>query len=126
MGAAAAGYPARVAWNFQGYQVTGALIGLALFLIWLARHDIVDIIRLATRRGSIKSLPDAHNRTMSPRMAVLSIILLTCFVCFFLCYFANVNAIIAILWLLAFLAISLAGCRIRAETGLPFGNSITL
>lgn len=124
--AAATGYPPRVAWNFQGYQVTGALIGFALFLIWLARTDIKEIIMIAIGKREVNSLPDAQNRTMSARTAVFGIVVLTCFVWFFLVYFCNVNAIIAVFWLVAFTTIALAGCRLRAETGLPFGNSVTL
>jgi hypothetical protein len=121
----ASGYPQQVGIDFQAYHLTGAMIGLAASLVWLARTDLSVIFKAALRGQDCQFL-DKTNRGMSPRFAVCMLLISCILIWSFLLFFVNVNPFIAISWLIMYIAIALAGARIRAESGVPIQSGVQL
>ncbi len=96
-------------------QSAGAYLGIAFFVIWIARRYLGQVLRRALGKGS--ELED-RGEPLSYRTALLGIIGGTFFLLFFLTK-AGMRLSTATLFLLIYFALSLAIARIRAELGSP-------
>lgn len=99
----------------------GAALGIAVTLIWLARHDLKQIVGRAMRPATDSEA--AEDLPMSYRVAVfgggLSIIVLL----FVFQFLLGVNMLVAAMFILFFLALGLSFARVRAEAGVPMSYS---
>jgi hypothetical protein len=119
------GNPQQIGIDFQAYHLTGAMVGFAGSLVWLAKTDLAVTFRTALGKQGY-DLSDADNRGMSARVSVITLLAASAVIWFFLAYFVNVNPVIAILWLIIYIAIALAGVRVRAESGVPVQSGVQL
>lgn len=96
-------------------QASGAYMGIAFFVIWIARKYLWQVIKRAL---GITTTPIDKDEPMSYRSALLGIILGFLFLLIFLLK-AGVQLITAIFFLTIYLSLSLSIARMRAELGSP-------
>ncbi len=104
------------AWPFIGHQGAGAFLALTIFGLWLSRHYLIEVWRIAWARRRPGVRPDDADEPMSYRTAFIGLML--CLVALVgWCVAAGMRPAVAVAALgLSFLYM-IAAARIRAETG---------
>jgi len=109
------------AWPFIGHQGAGAFLALTIFGLWLSRHYLSEVWRMAwtRKRGDLRRAqalaPDA-DEPMSYRMAFIGLAL--CLVALITwCVLAGMRPWVAVAVLMVSFLYMIAAARIRAETG---------
>jgi hypothetical protein len=96
-------------------QSSGAYLGVAVFVIWIARSYFLDVIKLAI---GLPSSADDSDEPMSYRVAIL--LFLACFTVAVVFWIkAGMTPLIAVLFFIIYFCLSIAVTRMRAELGSP-------
>jgi hypothetical protein len=104
------------AWPFIGHQGAGAFLALTIFGLWLSRHYLVEVWRIAWGRRRPGAHPEDADEPMSYRAAFIGLILCLAALVGW-CIAAGMRPGVAVAALgLSFLYM-IAAARIRAETG---------
>ncbi len=104
------------AWPFIGHQGAGAFLALTIFGLWLSRHYLVEVWRIAWGRRKPGTVRDDADEPMSYRAAFVGLILCLAALVGW-CVAAGMRPGVAVAALgLSFLYM-IAAARIRAETG---------
>lgn len=101
---------------YIGQQGTGAFIGVALSLVFMARKQLRDVLVKAFRNDPEI---DDTNEPMSYRMAVFGL-LAGFLLMVIMCVVVGVNPLVAAIYLLLYLLFSLTITRLRAVAGPPW------
>jgi hypothetical protein len=100
---------------FDQEQGIGVYLAMALFLLWIARRQLLEVFRKAFFLGPGV---DDRGEPMSYRLAVLGLLLCPVgLVCF--CARAGMSWWVALVYLTIVLAVAFVYTRVRAEAGIP-------
>ncbi|MEA3403769.1 MAG: DUF6785 family protein [Armatimonadota bacterium] len=113
--AAAAGGLDIAGFPFVQEQGLGAYLAMAIFLLWIARGHLADVLRKAFGRA-----PEVRDddEPMSYRTAVVAFVIGLAVVLAWVSY-AGMALWLAVLYFALLLAVALVYARIRAEVGIP-------
>lgn len=106
-------------WSFLKSHTTGAYMGLALFLIWINRVDIVRMIHNAFRKEA-----DSEEGLREARFAVFGTFIPMIVIVLFLTVVIGITFWLSLVYVLVFLSGVIAFARVRAEVGVPSSVAI--
>lgn len=104
------------AWPFIGHQGAGAFLALTLFGLWLSRHYLAEVWRIAWRRYRRDETRADADEPMSYRTAFIGLVLCLAALVGW-CVAAGMRPWVAVLALVLSFLYMIAAARIRAETG---------
>lgn len=104
-------------------QVIGSFLGIGVFVLWITRYQLGDIIKKALVLKGADSIDDS-DEPVSYSTAFFGGIASLLFIFFFASRLLNIGFVVLLVYFMIFVATIIAIARIRCEAGIPWGGSI--